>query len=197
MKNIFRDMFTSVIAAIVFAVVLCGGYALLVLGIGQLAFPFQANGSLIKDANGQIVGSRLIGQNFSQPQYFHPRPSAAGSGYDSSTSGGTNLGPTSQKLRDAIADNIAAYRKENYLSASSTVPADAVEASASGLDPDISFENAMIQAPRVASARKIDLAAVQSLIQQNIDPRGLGFLGEKGVNVLLLNIALDGLVGAK
>jgi len=197
MKNIFRDIRTSVIATIVFAILLCGVYPLVVWGIGQLLFPFQANGSLITNKNGDVVGSRLIGQEFTGAQYFHPRPSAAGAGYDASTSGGTNLGPTSQKLADAIKQNIAAYRKENNLSASSTVPADAVTASASGLDPDISIQNAQLQAPRVAKARKIDLSVVQGLIQQNIDPRGLGFLGEVGVNVLTLNIALDAYQGAQ
>ena len=193
MKNILRDIWVSIIATIVFAIVLCVIYPLVVWGIGQLLFPFQANGSLLTNKNGDIVGSRLIGQEFTAPHYFHPRPSAAGAGYDSSTSGGTNLGPTSQKLSDAIKANIAAYRKENNLSASSTVPADAVTASASGLDPDISLQNAQLQAPRVASARKLDLSVVQGLIQQNIDLRGLGFLGEPGVNVLILNIALDNL----
>ena len=197
MKNIFRDIRISVIATIVFAIILCGIYPLVVWGIGQLLFPYQANGSLITNKNGDVIGSRLIGQEFTAAKYFHPRPSAAGSGYDSSTSGGTNLGPTSQKLADAIKKNIAAYRKENNLNASSTVPADAVTASASGLDPDISVENAQVQAPRVAKARKIDLSAVQGLIQQNIDSRGLGFLGEAGVNVLTLNIALDAYQGAQ
>ncbi len=197
MKNILRDIRVSIIATIVFAIVLCVIYPLVVWGIGQLLFPFQANGSLLTNKSGDIIGSRLIGQEFTAPQYFHPRPSAAGAGYDSSTSGGTNLGPTSQKLADAIKQNIVAYRTENNLSASSTVPADAVTASASGLDPDISLENAQLQAPRVASARKLNLSVVQGLIQQNIDPRGLGFLGEPGVNVLTLNIALDSLKAAQ
>ena len=197
MKNILRDTLTSIIATIVFAIILCGIYPILIWGIGELAFPWQTNGSLLTDKSGQVIGSTLIGQNFTQPQYFHPRPSAAGSGYDPTASAGTNLGPTSQKLATAVQQYIAAYRKENNLSTTSTVPADAVTASASGLGPDISLDNAMIQAPRVANARKIDLSVVQSLIQQNIDPRGLGFLGEEGVNVLTLNIALDNLQAAQ
>ena len=197
MKNILRDTFTSVIATIIFAVVLCGIYPVLIWGIGELVFPFQTNGSLLTDKSGQVIGSKLIGQNFTQPQYFHPRPSAAGSGYDPTASAGTNLGPTSQKLATAIQQNIAAYRKENNLAADVAVPADAVTASASGLDPDISLDNANLQAPRVAKARKLDVTAVEGLIQQNIDQRSLGFLGEEGVNVLTLNIALDDLQAAK
>jgi len=197
MKNILRDTLTSIIATIVFAIVLCGIYPVLIWGIGELAFPWQTNGSLITDKNGQVIGSQLIGQDFTEPQYFHSRPSAAGSGYDPTASAGTNLGPTSQKLATMIQQNIAEYRKENNLSATSSVPADAVTSSASGLDPDISLNNAMIQASRVAKARKIDLSVVQGLIQQNIDPRGLGFLGEEGVNVLTLNIALDNLQAAQ
>src|ERR1700690_822995 len=161
MKNILRDTLTSIIATIVFAIILCGIYPILIWGIGELAFPWQTNGSLLTDKSGQVIGSTLIGQNFTQPQYFHPRPSAAGSGYDPTASAGTNLGPTSQKLATAVQQYIAAYRKENNLSTTSTVPADAVTASASGLDPDISLDNAMIKAPRVANARKIDLWVVQ------------------------------------
>jgi K+-transporting ATPase ATPase C chain len=197
MKNILRDILTSIIATIVFAIILCGVYPVLIWGIGELVFPWQTNGSLLTDKSGQVIGSKLIGQNFTEPQYFQSRPSAAGAGYDPTSSGGTNLGPTSQKLATMIQQNIAAYRKENNLSATSSVPADAVTASASGLDPDISLDNAMYQAPRVAAARKLPLSAVENLIQQNIDPRGLGFLGEEGVNVLTLNIALDNLQAAK
>jgi len=197
MKNILRDTLTSIIATILFAIILCGIYPVLIWGIGELVFPWQTNGSLLTDKSGQVIGSQLIGQNFTLPQYFQPRPSAAGSGYNPASSGGTNLGPTSQKLATAIAQNIAAYRKENNLSATSTVPADAVTASASGLDPDISLDNAMIQAPRVAKARHLSLSTVQGLMQQNIDPRGLGFLGEEGINVLTLNIALDNLQAAQ
>ena len=138
-----------------------------------------------------MVGSTLIGQNFTGPQYFEPRPSYAGAGYDPTASGGSNLGPTSQKLATNIEQAIAAYRAENNLSTSTAVPADAVTGSASGLDPDISIANADIQAPRVAKARNANIADVQALINQNIDGRSFGIFGEPGVNVLTLNIALD------
>src|SRR5271154_1897737 len=119
MKNIFRDILTSVGATIVFAIVCCGVYPVLIWGIGELVFPFQANGSLLMNGSGQVIGSKLIGQDFTLPQYFQPRPSAAGSGYDPTSSGGTNLGPTSAKLASMIAQNIAEYRKANSLSATS------------------------------------------------------------------------------
>ena len=174
--------------------------------IAKTVMPAQANGSLITQ-NGKIVGSALIGQPFAKPIYFHPRPSAAGSGYDGAASSGSNLGPTSDKLINGIEDDpktkdadesfagikqlAAAYRKENGLSANAPIPVDAVTKSASGLDPQISPENAALQAPRVAKARKISLDAVKNLIAQNTQNRALGVLGEAGVNVLQLNLALD------
>lgn len=191
MKELLNQIRISVVATFVFAVVLCGAYPLVVWAFGQAIFPWQANGSLITNASGTVVGSALIGQNFSGPQYFEPRPSAAGAGYDPTESGGTNLGPTSQKLATMIQQNIAAYREENGLSSSTPVPADAVTASASGLDPEISIANAAVQAPRVAKARKIPLSDVESLIEENTDGRSLGVFGEPGVNVLMLNRALD------
>jgi K+-transporting ATPase ATPase C chain len=191
MKEFFRQIKISVVATLVFAVVLCGIYPLVVWVFGQVLFPFQANGSLITNASGTVIGSRLIGQNFTGPHYFEPRPSYAGNGYDPTASGGSNLGPTSQKLATNIEQAVAAYRTENGLSSTTAVPADAVTGSASGLDPDISIANAEIQAPRVAKARSIDLANVQMLIDQNIDGRSFGIFGEPGVNVLTLNIALD------
>ena len=191
MKEFLQQIKISVIATLVFAVVLCGVYPLLVWAFGQALFPFQANGSLITNSSGQVVGSTLIGQNFTGPQYFEPRPSYAGAGYDPTASGGSNLGPTSQKLATNIEQAIAAYRAENNLSTSTAVPADAVTGSASGLDPDISIANADIQAPRVAKARNANIADVQALINQNIDGRSFGIFGEPGVNVLTLNIALD------
>ena len=191
MKEFLQQIKISVIATLVFAVVLCGIYPLFVWAIGQTFFPFQANGSLITNSTGQVVGSKLIGQNFAGPQYFEPRPSYAGAGYDATSSGGSNLGPTSQKLATNIQQAIATYRKENNLSATAMVPADAVTGSASGLDPDISITNATIQAPRIAKARKATLSDVQALINQNIDAKSLGIFGESGVNVLMLNIALD------
>jgi K+-transporting ATPase ATPase C chain len=191
MKEFLQQIKVSVIATIVFAVVLCGIYPLLVWAFGQAIFPFQANGSLITNSQGQVIGSELIGQNFTGLQYFEPRPSYAGAGYDPTASGGSNLGPTSQKLVTNIQLAIAAYRTENNLSTSTPVPADAVTGSGSGLDPEISLANAAIQAPTVAKARNISLADIQALINQNIDGRSLGIFGEPGVNVLMLNIVLD------
>ena len=141
-------------STIVLAVVCCGIYPLVVFGIGQAAFHDKANGSLILDKDGTARGSKLLGQGFTAEKYFHPRPSAAGNGYDAANSGGSNLGPTSQKLNDAIKDRIATYRTENGLKDSDAAPADAVTASGSGLDPHISLRNAEMQIPRVARDRK-------------------------------------------
>src|SRR4030095_12116037 len=157
MKDLFSEIRGAVMATLVLAVVCCGLYPLVVFGIAQVAFHDKANGSCIVDKDGTIHGSRLLGQNFTDPKYFHPRPSAAGNGYDAANSSGSNLGPTSQKLNDAIKDRIDAYRKENGLKESEAVPADAVTASGSGLDPHISARNAELQAPRVAKARGSEL----------------------------------------
>jgi len=165
-----------------------------VFGIGQVLFHDKANGSLIVDAGGVIRGSRLIGQPFAADKYFHPRPSSAGNGYDPTSSGGSNLGPTSQKLRDAIAQNLADYRAQNGLATNAPVPADAVTGSGSGLDPHISPQNAALQADRVAKARGLALEQVRDLLQQYTDPASLGLLGDPGVNVLRLNLALDATV---
>ena len=178
---------------LVLAVVCCGLYPLVVFGVSQLLFHDQANGSLIIDHTGSVRGSRLIGQQFTADKYFHPRPSAAGNGYDPTSSSGSNLGPTSQKLNDAIKQNIADYRAQNNLDTNTPVPADAVTASASGLDPHISLHNAELQAPRVAKARGLSLDKVRELIRANTDSADLGMLGEPGVNVLTLNLALDAL----
>lgn len=164
-------------------------YPAAVTAIARLAFPREAAGSLIT-RDGVIVGSSLIGQSFSRPEYFHPRPSAAGSGYDASASSGSNLGPTSQKLVDRVKDGVAVYRKENP-SYGGPIPADAVTASGSGLDPHISPANAAIQAVRVAKARGVDVARVQSLVSGATETPWLGFIGEPRVNVLLLNLTLD------
>ena len=178
-------------ATLILAVVCCGLYPLVVFGIAQVCFKDKANGSLIVDKDGTIHGSALLGQNFTVEKYFHPRPSAAGNGYDAANSSGSNLGPTSQKLNDAIKDRIAAYQSENGLATNAIVPADAVTASSSGLDPHISFHNAELQAPRVAKARNVAVEKVLKLVRANTDPADLGILGEPGVNVLKLNLALD------
>ena len=175
---------------VVFSVLTGFLYPLAVTGAGQALFSGAAEGSLV-ERNGQAVGSKWIGQPFTRPEYFHPRPSAAGDGYDASASSGSNLGPTDQVLLDKVAERIAAYRDENALASDAQVPVDAVTASASGLDPDISLANARLQAPRVAAARSLPLDRVLRAVDDHTDPRGLGFLGEAGVNVLSLNLALD------
>jgi K+-transporting ATPase ATPase C chain len=166
-------------------------YPLIMLGLGQAFFHDQANGSLIKGAHGQIVGSSLIGQNFTKPQYFHPRLSAAGKGYDATSSGGTNLGPTSAALLKATVAQADLIRKEDGLPPNYPLPSDAVSTSASGLDPDISVAYADLQVPRVAKARGMSQAAVLVLVKQYSTDRTLGVLGEPRVNVLELNLALD------
>jgi K+-transporting ATPase ATPase C chain len=195
MKAYFSEIRSAVMATIVLAVVCCGLYPLVVFGFAQVLFHDKANGSLILDDKGQVLGSRLIGQPFTADKYFHSRPSSAGAGngYDPTSSSGSNLGPTSQKLRDAIAQNVADYRSQNGLDTNTPVPADAVTASASGLDPHISLRNAELQAPRVAKVRGLSSQKVADLIKENTDPADFGFFGEPGVNVLRLNLALDGL----
>ena len=191
MKEFFSHIRGAVMATVILGLVCCGLYPLVVFGISQALFHDKANGSLIVDPDGTVRGSRLLGQSFADAKYFHPRPSAAGNGYDASSSGGTNLGPTSQKLNDAIKDRIAAYRTENGLSESEPVPADAVTTSGSGLDPHISLRNAGLQVPRVAKARNLGEDQVRNLVRQNTEGPDLGILGDAGVNVLLLNRALD------
>ncbi len=195
MKKLFSEIRSAVMVTLALAVVCCGLYPLVVFGVSQLLFHDKANGSLLIDSTGSVRGSRLIGQQFTADKYFHPRPSAAGNGYDPTTSGGSNLGPTSQKLHDTIAQNIAVYRTQNNLDTNTPVPADAVTASASGLDPHISLRNAELQTPRVAKARGLGEDKVRELIRANTDSADLGILGEPGVNVLPLNLALDGLTG--
>lgn len=180
-------------------------FPLLITAISQFIFPDQANGSLLR-SNGKVIGSKLIAQRFDSPKYFHSRPSAAGSGYAGEASGGTNLGPTSSKLIMGIPDDPAtkadesfagikqlaeAYRKDNELAADAPVPVDAVTRSGSGLDPDISEANALLQAPRVARARNLKPEAVTDLIHKFKSERDLGILGEPRLNVLTINIALD------
>jgi potassium-transporting ATPase KdpC subunit len=189
---LIQHLRSAMLMTVVLAVLLGIAYPLALTGISQVLFPSQANGSLVRDAQGNVIGSAILAQNFTQPQYFHPRPSAAGSdGYDPTSSGGSNLGPTNQKLIDAVKDRTDAYRAENGLAADVPVPVDAVTDSASGLDPEISPANALIQATRVAQARGMPEDQVRGLVQQNTAGRMLGVLGEPRVNVLELNLALD------
>jgi K+-transporting ATPase ATPase C chain len=197
MKAFFAEIRGAIVSTLVLALVCCGLYPLVVFGISQALFGGKANGSLIVDKDGTVRGSRLLGQGFTAEKYFHPRPSAAGNGYDAANSSGSNFGPTSQKLNDALKDRVDAYRKENGLKDSDGVPADAVTASGSGLDPHISLRNAELQIPRVAKARGMTERNVQVLVQQNTDGADLGFLGEPGVNVLRLNLALDSVPGSQ
>jgi potassium-transporting ATPase KdpC subunit len=192
MKKHFSELRSAIAATLVLAVVCCGLYPLVVYGFAQVLFRDKANGSLIVEKDGTIRGSRLLGQQFTADKYFHPRPSAAGNGYDAANSSGSNLGPTSKKLNDSITQNVADYRTQNGLETNAIVPADAVTASASGLDPHISLRNAELQTPRVAKARSLNEDKVRELIKQNTDSADLGILGEPGVNVLQLNLALDG-----
>jgi potassium-transporting ATPase KdpC subunit len=191
MKGFVSHIRSAIVSTFLLAVVCCGLYPLIVFGISQALFRDKANGSLIVDPDGTVRGSKLLGQGFADAKYFHPRPSAAGNGYDPASSGGSNLGPTSRKLNDAIKERIAAYRAEDGLNESQPVPADAVTASGSGLDPHISLQNAELQIPRVAKARGMSEDKVRELVRKNTDDPDLGILGEPGVNVLWLNRALD------
>jgi K+-transporting ATPase ATPase C chain len=172
---------------VVFTVLVGIAYPLVVTGIAQVGFEHEADGSLIKE-QGRVVGSELIGQSFTGQRWFHPRPSAAD--YDGLASGGTNLGPTNPDLIDAVKQRVKQYRDANGLAANEPVPVDAVTASGSGLDPHISKLNAQYQARRVADARGISMRQLRQLIDDNTDDASLGFLGEPGVNVLELNLAL-------
>jgi len=209
MTNMAKQLLISIRVTIVLLLIVSGVYPLVVWGLSQAVFKHQANGSLVTDAQGKVVGSALLAQGFTKAEYFQPRPSAAGNGYDPTQSSGTNLGPTSDKLIngvhkkdlapgkpdpsdfDGVKDLAAAYRKTNNLPADAQVPVDAVTRSASGLDPQISPANAALQAPRVAKARGVSENTVNGLIKENTSGRGLGFLGEPAVNFLMLNIALD------
>lgn len=191
MKKFVSELRGAVMATVVLAVVCCGIYPLVVFGISQALFRDKANGSLIVNSSGTIRGSRLIGQQFNDAKYFHSRPSAAGNGYDAANSGGSNLGPTSSNLFAIISKRIADYRAENDLATNAIVPADAVTASASGLDPHISLRNAELQAPRVAKARHLPVEKILALVRANTEAPDLGLFGEPRVNVLQLNLALD------
>jgi len=191
MRAFTRQLAPAVLAVIVFTVITGLLYPLVVTAVAQVAWHDKANGSLIKK-DGVIVGSSLIGQNFADAKYFHPRPSAAGTGYDGLSSAASNLGPTNPDFLSSVQDRVAAYRAENNLPDSQEVPVDAVTASGSGLDPDISVANAKLQAARVAQARGMSVDQVLALVNDHTTGRQWGFLGEPGVNVLELNLALDG-----
>jgi K+-transporting ATPase ATPase C chain len=191
MKNmIIKDIRISLIATATLVILVCGIYPLAVWLLAQGLFPSKANGSLLV-RNGKTIGSALLSQRFTDRKYFHPRPSAAGDGYDAMRSGGSNLGPTSKKLIDMVRKRVDEYRSENHLTPDVLVPADAMTSSASGLDPHISLKNALLQAPRVAEARGLSEEAVLKMIKIHTEYRQLGILGEPRVNVLLLNLDLD------
>ena len=185
-----RQLLPALVAFLAITFLTGIAYPLAVTGVAQLAFPGRANGSLV-ERDGQVVGSRLIGQPFTGPAYFHPRPSAAGDGYDAMASSASNLGPTNQTLIASARERAIEYRRENGLAADARVPVDALTASGSGLDPHISSSNARLQARRVARARGLPPQRVLELVRAHSGGRSLGFLGEPAVNVLELNLALD------
>jgi K+-transporting ATPase ATPase C chain len=200
MNVIWQHLRIAALMIVVLTVLTGLAYPLAITAVAQVAFPRQANGSLI-ERNGQVVGSELIGQPFTEPGYFHPRPSVTVNSdnpkqdepYNAANSAGSNLGPTNQKLIDTVAERAKAYREVNGLAANVQVPVDAVTASASGLDPHITPANAALQAPRVARARGLSEARVQQLVTEHAEGRTLLVLGEPRVNVLHLNLALDAL----
>jgi K+-transporting ATPase ATPase C chain len=189
-KNLIAEFRISFIAVLMLVVLLCGIYPLLVWMTTQLFFAHEANGSLVTK-KGIVIGSSLLAQRFDDEKFFHPRPSAAGQGYDAAYSGGSNLGPLSKNLIDAVKKRVIDYRAENGLAADALVPADAVTASGSGLDPHISVKNALLQARRVARARGMREEIVLNKINAHTEHRDALVLGEPRVNVLLLNLALD------
>ena len=197
-SGILRQASVSIAALVIATLVLGFGYPLFVTGISQLFFPDKANGSLLY-SKGKLVGSALLGQSFADakgnplPKYFQPRPSNAGAGYDGSSSGASNLGPSNPTLINEVSERVRAYRQFNHMAPGAAVPADAVTASGSGLDPDISLQNALDQAPRVAEARHLPPARVLALLHRQTAPAEWGFLSEPAVNVLQLNLSLDGL----
>ena len=191
MKYFIHELRISLMATLSLAILLCGIYPLLVWIVGQGLFPAESNGSLLVH-KGTLVGSGLLSQGFTDPKYFHPRPSEAGQGYDAANSGGSNLGPLSKKLVDGVRQRVVDYRIENGLGPDALVPADAVTASASGLDPHISVKNAQLQAKRVAKARSLTVEVVMEKIDAHTEGRTFGILGEPRVNVLMLNLELEG-----
>jgi K+-transporting ATPase ATPase C chain len=186
-----RALLVSLRMAVVTIVLMGLVYPLVVWGIGAVLFPKQAAGSLLTNSSGTVIGSSLIAQSFTADKYFHPRPSAAGAGYDAMSSSASNLGPTSKALIDLVKARVATETLENPGLTAGNVPVDMVTASGSGLDPDISPDNAAAQVARVAKARGLSVDAVKQLVAQHTRSRDLGFLGEPRVNVLELNLALD------
>jgi len=191
MKDLVAELRASIAATLLLAVLCCGIYPAVVWAVGQGLFSHKANGSLVQ-VDGKVTGSSLLAQGFTSPDYFHPRPSAAGQGYDAAGSSGTNLGPTSKKLIEDVKQRVVDYRTGNGLPPDARVPADAVTSSASGLDPHISVRNALLQAARVAKARGIGEKDILAKVEAHTEGRTLGFLGEPRVNVLTLNLSLDG-----
>ena len=185
-----RQIVPAIVAFLAFTLLTGVAYPLAVTGVAQVAVAHRADGSLV-ERDGRVVGSSLLGQAFSEKRYFQPRPSAAGDGYDGAASSASNLGPTNEDLLNAVSERVDAYRTLNGLAPNVAVPIDAVTSSGSGLDPHISPGNARLQAPRVAEMRDLPLDRVLTLVRVNTDERSLGFLGEPGVNVLELNLALD------
>jgi potassium-transporting ATPase KdpC subunit len=188
-KNILR----SFLLLIIFIIMLGFLYPLLITGVSKIFFPFRSTGSFIKSED-KIVGSELLGQNFKGEQYFHPRPSAAGKdGYDPLSSGGSNYAPTNEDFISIVKERINNFRKDNNLKDDIKIPSDAVTSSGSGLDQDITVDNALLQAGRIAKKRNIPVSDINDLIRKNTEKRMLGFLGEPKVNVLKLNLLLDNL----
>jgi len=185
-----RQLLSGLAMALTMTVLVGLAYPLAMTAVSQAAFHDKANGSLV-ERDGKVVGSKLLGQAFSRPEYFQPRPSAAGDGYDGLASSASNLGPSSDKLLTTVTQRVDAYRQANGLGPQDRVPVDAVTASASGLDPQISVANARIQARRVAAARSLPVDAVMGMVDAHTQGRQLGVLGEKAVNVLALNLDLD------
>ncbi len=190
--NTLKEIKTTVLITLVLLIVCCCIYPVFVFGAGQLLFADKADGSIVYDANGKPIASTLLGQQFGADKYFNPRPSAAGNGYDSTSSGGSNLGALSQTLHDNVKQRVSDYRKANNLGDTQLVPADAVTASGSGLDPHISVKNALMQLPRVAKTRGMSETDVKALMEKYTDGPDFGILGDAGVNIVKLNLALDG-----
>lgn len=191
MKSFMKEARVSLVTLFGLAFICCGVYPLVVWILGQSLFFYEANASLVTSKQ-TVVGSRLLAQEFRSDRYFHSRPSAAGKGYDTLSSGGSNFGPTSRKLMETLVQRVKEYRSTNGLSEDILVPVDAVTASASGLDPHISPKNALLQSKRIANARGVSHDFIKKTIRNHTEERTLGFIGEERINVLMLNAVLDG-----